>query len=92
MEVKNTYPIIYSMVVAIDKVKYKNTFCKIEVECLAFSIDDDPIFQPSKASCEEPYFIMGTSFWEKSFGKKQANRIKKLCDKAIKEHIKKERI
>lgn len=88
MKVKDIIPVISSIIVVIDDLKYKDTLCKIEVECLSLSNDDNnPVFSPTKASCEKPYFKMGSSFWKEEFGTRQTNRIKKLCDESIKKYV-----
>ena len=91
MKTKETIPVISSLIVIIEDLKHKDTLCTIEVECLSVGRDNEnPIFHATKASCDEPYFIMGKSFWKEEFGTKQANRIEKLCDEAIANWIKKE--
>jgi len=89
MKVKETMPVISSIIVVINDLKYRDQFCTIEVTCNARN-DDNREWSPTTAECEDPYFIMGSSFWEKQFGKKQSNRIKKLCEQAIKDYLEKE--
>ena len=86
MKVTDIQPIIHSLSVTIDGLKYKDVTCQIEVECVPSSIDDkqNARFNPISASCEELSFSMGGSFWEENFGKRQANRIRKICDEATK--------
>ena len=89
LKVKDIQPVISDIIVVIDDVKYKDSLCTIEVNCISLSCDDNnPIFKPTRASCECPYFVMGRSFWEERFGKRQANRIEKLCGIAIKKYLK----
>ena len=105
MKVKEAQPVISDIVVIIEGVKYKKSLsviddtkykeflCLIEVTCHYAGVrGDDFIFTPTTASCEEPYFRMGSGFWEKNFGKRQSNRIKKLCAIAVKEYLDKEEI
>ncbi len=92
MKAIEVQPVIHSLIVVVEGLKYKDQICSIDVECLPGSIEDKkiPKFTPISASCEEPYFKMGSGFWKEKFGTRQANRIKKLCDESIKEYIKKE--
>jgi hypothetical protein len=92
MKVKDIQPIIHSLSVAIEGLKYKGSTCSIEVECLPQSREDKENlrFRPIAAYCEDPYFMMGQSFWKDNFGTRQANRIKKICDIATKNYVEKE--
>lgn len=91
MKIKDTIPVISSIIVVIDDLKYKDTLCTIEVKCLSLSSDDtNLIFNPTTAGCDKPYFRMGSAFWKEEFGTRQTNRIKKLCDEAIKKYVEKE--
>ena len=92
MKVKDIEPVVNDFTVIIDDLKYKETICSIRVTCHCSSLADarNNIFTPLYASCEEPYFVMGQNFWEENFGKKQSNRIKKLCNEAIKDFLDKD--
>ncbi len=89
MKAKEVQPVIHSLIVVVGGLKYKDQVCSIDVECLPSTIEDKeiPKFTPITASCKEPYFTMGQSFWKENFGARQANRIKKLCDESIKKYI-----
>jgi len=78
MKIKETVPVISSLLVVIEGLKYKDTLCTIEVNCLCTDAEK-PTFSITKASCDEPYFIAGKSFWKEKFGTRQVNRIEKLC-------------
>ena len=91
-----TQPVISSIIVVIEGIKYKNTLCTIEVECLSTSMDDNnPRFSCATASTlptakdDELDFIIGVNSWEESFGKGQAKKIKKICDRAIRKYLEK---
>lgn len=89
MKFKEVQPVISDIVVLIDDVKYKDITCSIEVNCHCASDDEDNIrFAITTARCDEPYFLMGKSFWEESFGKRQLNRIIKICNEAIANYLK----
>ncbi|MHA1469074.1 MAG: hypothetical protein ACTSSP_00785 [Candidatus Asgardarchaeia archaeon] len=89
MKVKQTIPVLSSISVVIEEIKYKNTLCTIEVTCNLYDYnDDEPTWSCTTASCKEPYFIMGSSFWAEEFGKRQANRIVKLCNQSVKTYLK----
>ena len=94
MKVKEVIPVISDIVVVIDGLKYKDTACSfeghicIEVNCHCVSDGEPPIFHITKASCKEPYFVMGRGFWEDEFGKRQTNRIIKICNEAIENYLK----
>jgi hypothetical protein len=90
MEVKEIQPVISDITVVIDDLKYEGTTCSIRVECHISTLEDarNNVFTPLYASCEEPYFVMGSSFWEENFGKRQSNRIKKLCKESIQKYLK----
>ncbi len=91
MKVKDTQPVISSFIVIIEDLKYEDTLCTVEVECLSVNQDDEnPIFHTTNASCDEPFFIIGKSFWKEEFGIKQTNRIEKLCNEAIANYLEKE--
>ena len=89
MKVKETIPVISSIIVVIDDLKYKDTFCTIEVTCNTMDNEGNK-WSNNTASCEEPYFIMGGSFWKDEFGTRQANRIRKICDQAAKKYVEEE--
>lgn len=91
MKVKNTFPIISDIIVVIKDVKYKDTLCTMDVFCsFSHHKDGKPVFRVNKAECEDPFCIMGISFWKDRLGTRQTNRIKKLCDQAIKDYLEKE--
>ena len=89
MKVKEVEPVISDIIVTIEGIKYKDKVCSIvDVNCHCVSDDNENIkFAITKASCEEPYFVMGKSFWEEAFGKKQSNRIVKLCEQEVEKYL-----
>jgi hypothetical protein len=90
MWIKEVAPVISDIIVAIEGLKYKDETCSVvDINCHCVdSREDKPIFLPISASCEEPYFVMGKSFWEETFGKRQTNRIVKLCNQEIEKYLK----
>ena len=89
MKFKETIPVISSLVIVIEGLKYKETLCTIEVTCNSYDGKGDR-WHYATARCEEPYFLMGSGFWKDQFGTRQTNRIKKLCDIAIEKFMKEE--
>lgn len=89
MKIKETIPVVSSIIVVIKDIKYEDSLCTIEVTCNTMN-NEGTKWSPTTAKCEEPYFIMGSGFWKDNFGTRQANRIKKLCDQAIKDYLAKE--
>lgn len=89
MRAKEVQPVIHSLIVVVEGLKYKDQICSIDVVCLPSSREDKkiPKFTPISVSCKEPYFTMGQSFWKENFGTRQENRIKKLCDEATKKFV-----
>jgi len=70
-------PIIEQVCVIIEGVKYRDRIHTIEVTC-------DLDGYATQACCEEPsYFMMGSNFWDENFGKRQANRIRKICAEQV---------
>ena len=94
MEVKEIEPVIHSLIVVVEGLKYKDQVCTIEVECVPSSIEDkeNAKFIPISATCQDPSFTMGGSFWEDNFGKRQTDRIKELCDLATKKFVEEDSI
>ena len=90
MKVKEVQPVISDIVVAIEGLKYKNKDCSVvDINCHCVSDDNDNIkIAITNAYCEKPYFIMGKGFWEEAFGKRQSNRIVKLCNQEIEKYLK----
>lgn len=90
MKVQKVQPVISDIAVVIDDLKYKGDTCSIRVECHISTLEDarNNVFTPLYATCGEPYFVMGTGFWEENFGKRQSNRIKKLCTEAVAKYLK----
>ena len=90
MWVKEVAPVISDIIVAIEGLKYKDKDCSIvDINCHCVCDDNDNVkFAITKASCEEPYFLMGRNFWEEAFGKRQTNRIVKLCEDEIAKYLK----
>jgi hypothetical protein len=101
MEVKEVIPVVSTIIVPIEGVKfrrkipstyeskYENILCSINVTCNTQD-GEGKKWSHTQAHCEEPYFIMGSSFWEEAFGKTQTKKIKSLCNKSIKEYLAKE--
>lgn len=105
MKVQELIPIVSDIIVTIEGVKYRKKIPITErrgfekeykeIPCSTIEVTchtQGDIWTCNIASCKEPYFIMGSAFWEECFGKRQTNRIKKLCDKAIKDYLEKEEI
>ena len=97
MEAIETQPVISSIIVVIEGIKYEKSLCTIEVECLSTSMDDNnPCFRCTTAytlptaSDNEQDFIIGRNSWEEFFGKGQTNKIERICKKAIKKYLEKE--
>ncbi len=97
MEAIETLPVIHSIIVVIEGIKYEKSICTIEVECLSTSRDDNNLcfscttaYTLPTASDDEPDFIIGRNFWEENFGKGQTNKIERICDRAIKKYLEKE--
>ena len=77
---------VSNIAILIDGVDYKKQVCDIEVNyrllpgaCL-------------NARSKKPFFVMGLSFWDEVFGKRQANKIKRLCKDAAKKFMKENKI
>ena len=75
-------PIVNEVVITIKGVKYQNQTITMDVYC------DVKSKQGTQAVCDEPYFIAGSSFWEKQFGKTQERAIQQICKRGIEAFLK----
>lgn len=80
MKATSIQPVIAYFDVIIQGVEYKGEVFEMEVHCHVNG-------NCESASCEKPFFTMGSSFWVESFGKAQDKRIRSLCKKAVKDFL-----
>jgi hypothetical protein len=76
MKVKELKPEISCFQIELSHVAYRGEDITIGVRCNIFK----DTFQ---AYSDEPYFISGQSFWARTFGEKQAVKIKQECIDAV---------
>ncbi len=82
MKIKQVIPVVTYIDITIEGLKYEGRNCDLVIiNCEAFSRTC------INATCKKPYFIMGSSFWDASFGKAQTKAIRRICKRAVAKYI-----
>jgi hypothetical protein len=82
MKVGEVEPEVRALFIEIEGVHYKNRICTtVTVEYLLSSM------RVITATCDDPNFIMGSSFWTGAFGSRQTGTIKRMCNRAAKKFL-----